>query len=210
MTPWKQLEVRQRCGHFEELSGSAAGFVALTLMLGSCLHSPWGPVASTATSMTLSGSNHCRNSRKRKSKTAANAKMEPATGPQWALSLRNRLSRGSTSSLDTLSYTWEGKHNDQSRQTIPQLLFSVKLSRCSLSCANDQQICTHRRNQKTYLLRTAFSLQWKGVQVLICSVHLWKHTLSFRLVVAICTFPVWGLLSCTVHKQIRNLITCKH
>lgn len=123
-TPCKQL-VRQRYGwsdRYEEVSGSAVRFVALfkrapSLLLGSCLNSPWGPVASTATSITRSGTNHCRSSRKRKSRTAINAKMEPATGPQWVLSLRNRLSRGSTSSPATLSYTLEGEHNDLRQQT---------------------------------------------------------------------------------------------
>lgn len=119
-------------GH--EISDSAACFVPPASPLCSCLQSPWGPVASTATSMTRSGTSHCRSSRKRKSKTAENAKMEPATGPQWDLSLRNRLCRGSTSSLDTLSYTWEGKTRDyQCRQAIRNVLFRVKARLCERS-----------------------------------------------------------------------------
>lgn len=57
-------------------------------------------------SMCRSGANHRRSSRNRKSSTAKRAKREPATGPQWDLSLRNLLSSGSTSSPATLSYTW--------------------------------------------------------------------------------------------------------
>lgn len=110
----------------EGISGSADCFLALTVALCSCLHRPRGPVASTATSMIRSGTSHWRNNRKRKSRTATNAKMEPATGPQWALSLRSRRSRGSTSSPDTRSYTWGGKRHDcrtgkQLSTKLPQL-----------------------------------------------------------------------------------------
>lgn len=127
--------------HFPNKSGFAAPFVALSLMLEPCPHILRGPVASTATSMTLSGTNHCRSSRKRKSRTAMKAKTEPATGPQWDLSLSNRLSRGSTSSVDTLSYTY--KRNRQFEQLLHHLCVQL-WSVCHRSCLVASFRCNSR------------------------------------------------------------------